>query len=171
MNDIYVLLSTIGAAMMAMLAIIIRLKATKRPASVKKIILPPVFMSTGFFMFLYEPTRPAFWQVLEALCVGMLFSILLIKTSKFEIRDNHIYLKRSKAFVFILVSLLLIRILFKIIIGDAIHVEELAGMFFLLAYGMIIPWRIAMYLSYRKIERDLKKKARKTLIGSAGTQT
>ncbi|MDE5412855.1 CcdC family protein [Alkalihalobacterium chitinilyticum] len=159
-----VLLTTIGAAMMATLAIIIRLKATKKPASIKKIVLPPLFMSTGFLMFLYEPTRPAPLQVLEALSVGMLFSILLIKTSKFEIKDQEIYLKRSKAFVFILVGLLIARILFKIIIGDSINVEELSGMFFLLAYGMIIPWRIAMYLSFRKVEQELKNSSKETLV-------
>lgn len=159
-----VLLTTIGAAMMATLAIIIRLKATKKPASIKKIVLPPLFMSTGFLMFLYEPTRPAPLQVLEALSVGMLFSILLIKTSKFEIKDQEIYLKRSKAFVFILVGLLVARILFKIIIGDSINVEELSGMFFLLAYGMIIPWRIAMYISFRKVEQELKNNSKETLV-------
>ncbi|WP_100373042.1 CcdC family protein [Bacillus sp. FJAT-45037] len=169
MNDLYVLLSTIGAALMATMAIIIRLKARKRPASAKKIILPPIFMSTGFLMFLYEPTRPAWWQVIEALAVGMVFSILLIKTSNFEIKRNQIYLKRSKAFVFILVGLLIARIVFKVVIGDAFHVEELAGMFFLLAYGMIIPWRIAMYRSYRKIEAELKTNPPKKLIVPAET--
>ncbi len=154
---------------MATMAIIIRLKARKRPASAKKIILPPIFMSTGFLMFLYEPTRPAWWQVIEALAVGMVFSILLIKTSNFEIKRNQIYLKRSKAFVFILVGLLIARIVFKVVIGDAFHVEELAGMFFLLAYGMIIPWRIAMYRSYRKIEAELKTNPPKKLIVPAET--
>ncbi|WP_209122280.1 CcdC family protein [Alkalihalobacillus sp. BA299] len=159
-----VLLATIGAAIMATLAIIIRLKAIKKPASVKKIVLPPLFMSTGFLMFLYEPTRPAPLQVLEALSVGMLFSILLIKTSSFEIKNQEIYMKRSKAFVFILVGLLIVRIGFKIIIGDSIDVEELSGMFFLLAYGMIIPWRISMYVSYKKVEKQLKDSGKKSMV-------
>jgi membrane protein CcdC involved in cytochrome C biogenesis len=150
-------ITTIGAVIMASFALIIRLRATKKPVSVKKIIIPPIAMSTGFFMFLYEPARPAFLQVIEAVTVGMIFSILLIKTSKFEIRDQQIYLKRSKAFAFILIGLLLARIVFKLLIGDAINVEELAGMFFLLAYGMIIPWRISMYINYRKIEKELEE--------------
>nr|WP_306301380.1 CcdC protein domain-containing protein [Thalassobacillus sp. C254] len=130
-----VMLGTLGAAMMAALAIIIRLKAIKKPATLKKIVLPPIFMSTGFLMFLYEPARLSPLQIMEALAVGLIFSIFLIKTSKFEIKNNQIYLRRSKAFVFILIFLLLARITFKIIIGDAIHVAELAGMFFILAYG------------------------------------
>lgn len=169
LNDIYIWISTIGAAVMATLAIIIRLKATKKPVSVKKIILPPLFMSTGFLMFLYEPARPAFFQVVEAIAVGMIFSILLIKTSKFEIRENQIYLRRSKAFAFILVGLLVARIAFKILIGDAIHIEELAGMFFLLAYGMIIPWRISMYINYRKMEKELERNPESKWIVPAET--
>ncbi len=149
---------TIAAVFMAILAIIIRLKAIKKPATVKKIILPPMFMSTGFLMFLYEPARPAPLQVVEALAVGVIFSILLIKTSKFEIKEEKIYLKRSKAFAFILVGLLLLRICFKVIIGDSINIEELGGMFFLLAYGMIIPWRISMFLSFRKLQKDMQSK-------------
>jgi len=160
LNDTYVWITTIGAVVMAMFAFVIRLRATKKPVSVKKIIIPPFAMSTGFLMFLYEPARPAFLQVIEAVLVGILFSILLIKTSKFEIRNQQIYMKRSKAFAFILIGLLLARIIFKLVIGDAIHVEELAGMFFLLAYGMIIPWRISMYINYRKIEKELEEHIR-----------
>ncbi len=140
---------------MAVLVIFIRLKATKRPATIKKIILPPLFMSTGFLMFLYEPARPEWLQVLEALLVGMVCSILLIKTSKFEVKQNQIYLQRSKAFAFLLVGLLVVRIVVKLMLGSVINMEELAGMFFLLAYGMIIPWRISMYLSYKKLEKQL----------------
>ncbi|MDV2685539.1 DUF1453 family protein [Alkalihalophilus lindianensis] len=169
MSDTYILLSTIGAAFMATIAIIVRLKATKRPASARKIILPPIFMSTGFLMFLYEPARPAWWQVIEALAVGMVFSILLIKTSNFEIKRNQIYLKRSKAFAFILVGLLIARIVFKLLIGDSVQFEELAGMFFLLAYGMIIPWRISMYRSYRKLEAEMKTNPPKKIIVPAET--
>ena len=38
-------------------------------------------------------------QILEAAAVGMVFSTILIATSKFEVKGRDIYLKRSKAFV------------------------------------------------------------------------
>ncbi|PSL51311.1 membrane protein CcdC involved in cytochrome C biogenesis [Salsuginibacillus halophilus] len=144
----------IGAAVMGAIAMVVRMRATKKPATVKKIILPPVFMSTGFLMFVYEPARLSTLQILEALTVGLLFSIVLIKTSKFEWRHGFIYMQRSKAFVFILIGLLVARILFKLIIGDAIHYAELAGMFFILAYGMIIPWRLAMLYKFKRLEKE-----------------
>lgn len=142
---------SIIALLMGFGALFVRMKAAKKPASAKKIILPPIFMSTGALMFLFEPFRVAPMQVLEAVAVGMLFSIFLIKTSKFEIRDNEIYLKRSKSFAFILIGLLILRIILKLILSSTIEVGELGGMFWILAFGMIVPWRVAMYIQYRKL--------------------
>jgi membrane protein CcdC involved in cytochrome C biogenesis len=94
-------------------------------------------------------------EIIEVVILGMLFSILLIKTSKFEIRENEIYLKRSKAFIYILVGLLIVRLALKSILSTTIDFGELSGMFFLLAFSMIVPWRVAMYLDYKKLYRKL----------------
>ncbi|WP_053362220.1 cytochrome c biogenesis protein CcdC [Bacillus sp. FJAT-27251] len=160
----YVLLSTIGAIGMGTLAMIVRMKAAKKPASAKKIILPPIFMSTGALMFIFPMFRVSFLQVMEALAIGMLFSILLIRTSKFEIRNQDIYLKRSKAFIYILVGLLAVRIIAKMVLSATIDVGELGGMFWILAFGMIVPWRIAMYLEYKKLHRELHESIEPNLV-------
>jgi membrane protein CcdC involved in cytochrome C biogenesis len=146
--------SSIVAIFMGFLVLFIRMKAQKKPVSGKKIILPPLFMSTGALMFIFPFFRVTLGELLEALTVGMLFSILLIKTSKFEIRDNDIYLKRSKAFAFILIGLLIIRIVAKSILSTTIDYGALSGMFWILAFGMIVPWRIAMYIQYRKLYQE-----------------
>ncbi|RYG71415.1 cytochrome c biogenesis protein CcdC [Lentibacillus lipolyticus] len=148
--------STIVAAFMAVTMIFVRLKASKKPASVKKIILPPLFMSTGALMFLFPVFRVSLMQVVEAVFVGMLFSVFLIKTSKFEIRGNDIYLIPSRSFVFILFALLIARIIIKLIIGANIAIGETSGMFFLLAFGMIITWRLAMLYKFKKLEKKLE---------------
>jgi membrane protein CcdC involved in cytochrome C biogenesis len=146
--------SSIVAIFMGFFVLFIRMKAQKKPVSSKKIILPPIFMSTGALMFIFPFFRVTLGELLEALTVGMLFSILLIKTSKFEIRDNDIYLKRSKAFAFILIGLLIIRIVAKSILSTTIDYGALSGMFWILAFGMIVPWRIAMYIQYRKLYQE-----------------
>lgn len=148
------ILSTILATMMAILAIFIRLKAAEKPATARKIILPPVFMSTGSLMFLFPMFRVTPLEIIEAVSVGMIFSILLIKTSQFEVRDNEIYLKRSKAFIFILFGLLILRVILKFFLSNTIDIGELGGMFYLLALGMIIPWRIAMFISFKKLQNE-----------------
>lgn len=151
----FVVVSSIGAVFMGILALFVRMKAEKKPTNVRKIILPPVFMSSGALMYVVPQFRLTGMEILEVVILGMIFSILLIKTSKFEIRENEIYLKRSKAFIYILVGLLVVRIGLKTILSATIDYGELSGMFFLLAFSMIVPWRVAMYLDYKKLYRQL----------------
>lgn len=113
-------------------------------------------MSTGAFMFIFPVFRVEWTQVIEAVAVGMLFSIFLIRTSKLEVRDGDIYLKPSKAFVFILFGLLILRVILKLIIGQTISFGETSGMFFLLALGMILTWRLAMLRQFLRLEKTLE---------------
>lgn len=151
----YVIITSIGAICMAIFAMFIRMKAAKKPATAKKIILPPIFMSTGALMFIFPYFRVTPLEIAEAVIVGILFSILLIKTSKFEIRDKDIYLKRSKAFLYILIGLLVVRMAGKLILSSTIDYGQLSGMFWILAFGMIVPWRIAMYMNFKKLQQEL----------------
>lgn len=150
-----IIISSIVAVCMAVAVMFIRIKSSAKPATAKKIILPPIFMSTGALMFFVPMFQVTGAEFLEAITVGMFFSIFLIKTSKFEIRGNEIYLKRSKAFVFILIGLLVLRIGMKTILSSSIDYGALSGMFWILAFGMIVPWRVAMYLSFRKMSKQL----------------
>ena len=86
--DLLVIVTSIGAILMAIFAMFIRMKAAKKPASAKKILLPPVFMSTGALMYIFPEFRLSFMEIIESVIIGMLFSILLIKTSKFEIKGR-----------------------------------------------------------------------------------
>ncbi|WP_144242573.1 CcdC family protein [Bacillus amyloliquefaciens] len=156
MIKMMIIISSVIAAAMGICVMIVRIKSSDKPASPKKIILPPIFMSTGALMFLFPIFRVTGEEFLEAITLGVIFSIFLIKTSKFEIKNNEIYLKRSKAFVFILIGLLIIRIAMKSILSTTIDYGALSGMFWILAFGMIVPWRIAMFMSYRKLSNELK---------------
>lgn len=140
---------------MGILALFVRMKAAKKPTNARKIILPPVFMSSGALMYVVPQFRLTGMEIIEVVILGMVFSILLIKTAKFEIRENEIYLKRSKAFIYILAGLLIVRLALKSILSTTIDFGELSGMFFLLAFSMIVPWRLAMYLNYKKLYKQL----------------
>ena len=137
---------------MALAVFAIRMKASKKPATLKKIILPPFFMSTGALMYVFEPFRLSGTEIVEAVLLGMFFSIFLIMTSRFEIKEEQIYIKRSKAFVFVLLGLIIVRTLLKFILSSSVDVGEIGGMF-----SMIVPWRVAMYVQYKKLERNLMK--------------
>ncbi len=108
-------------------------------------------------MFVLPMFRVEWIQVLEAVSVGALFSVFLIKTSNFEIREGEIYLKPSKAFMFILFGLLALRIVLKLVIGQHVSFGETSGMFFLLAFGMIVTWRVAMLYRYLQLEKSLSE--------------
>lgn len=146
--------STALALFMGTLALIVRSKAANRPVTIKKIVLPPLFMSTGALMFIFKEFRVPPVQILEAVVVGMLFSIILIKTTNFELRNEDIFMKRSKAFVFILLGLLIIRLVGKLVLSSTIDIGELGGMFWILAFGMIVPWRIAMLIKFNKLTKE-----------------
>lgn len=152
-SQLLLLVTSVGAICMAVFVMIVRLRSQKKPINEKKIIIPPIAMSTGALMFIFEEFRVAPIQILEASALGIVFSSLLIATSKFEVRDQDIYMKRSKAFIFILVGLLILRIILKLIFSNSLDVGELGGMFFILAWSMIIPWRLAMLVQFKKLKK------------------
>ena len=152
-SQLLLLITSVGAIFMAVFVMFVRLRSQKKPVNEKKIIIPPIAMSTGALMFIFEEFRVAPLQIIEASALGIVFSLVLIATSKFEVRDQEIYMKRSKAFVFILVGLLILRIILKLIFSKSFDVGELGGMFFILAWSMIIPWRLAMLVQFKKLKK------------------
>lgn len=149
-------ISTGISVIMAFIILTIRLRKSKQPTSFKQIILPPLFMSSGFIMFLYPPMHVHILYAIESLITGMCLSIPLILTSKFVVKGNDIFMKRSKAFIFILLSLVVLRLVMKAYIGEYVSFYETGGLFYILAVGMIFPWRIAMAVKYRQLTRGIQ---------------
>lgn len=149
--------SIVVSLFMVVLVNLVRLRNTKKPVAAKKIILPPLFMATGAAMFILPMFRPTLPELISSVVMGMFFSVILIKTSKFEIRDNQIYLQRSKLFLVALIGLVALRMIGKIILAETIHIDpaQMSGIFFILAFSMILPWRISMYIGFRKLKRQL----------------
>ena len=151
----YLVFSIVFALFMGIVVIVIRMKAQKFPVNEKKIVLPPIFMSTGALMYVIPYFRLTGSEILESIILGVIFSSVLIWTSHFEVQGAKIYMKRSKAFPIILISLLIIRTIIKIFISSSIDPGEIGGMFFLLAFCMIVPWRLAMLYKYKKVKKSL----------------
>src|SRR5699024_8687794 len=154
-NTVLITSSTIIALFMATTMIFVRSKAAKKPTSVKRIILPPIFMSSGALMYLFPVFRLTLLEIAEVTLVGLIFSIVLIKFTKFEVSGNDIYLIPSKAFIFILIGLLVIRMIIKTIVGSFISFGTTSGMFYLLALVMIVSWRLAMVRKYIQLKRSI----------------
>lgn len=142
--------STLGAVFMALMVIFIRLKASSRPVTLRKIWIPPFGMATGFAMFVVPEVRfPLWWAAIAFLIGWFIFAYPLMRSTIFEQRDGQIYAQRSKSFIFILLGLLLVRTLLHEFINRYITVPQSGGLFFILAFGMILHWRAFMYKRYK----------------------
>ncbi|MQR96413.1 CcdC family protein [Fictibacillus phosphorivorans] len=147
--------STCFAIVMAVIVFNFRMKETREPVTTKKIIIPPLAMSTGFLQFVIPAFHITWTEAGEAFLVGVMFSVFLIMTSKFEIKGDHVYLVRSKAFIFIIIGLFAIRLALKWYIGSTISIFETSSLFFIVAFGMILPWRLAMLVLFNKKKNEI----------------
>lgn len=152
-EDTLFIIASIGAIIMGLLVILWRNNETKTPLHLKKIIIPPIMMSTGALMFLFPYFRLDNYLILEAVVVGIVFSFALLLTTKYEVKDDELYVKASKLFPIILVGLLIIRTFMKTILSQEITPGEIGGMFFLLAFTMIVIWRTSMVLHYLQFKK------------------
>lgn len=155
-NPIVQILSIAFSAFAGIALIVLRMRAGKKPATLKKIIMPPLGMATGFAMFAFPVTHiPWLWGV-SAFGTGLLiFAFPLIVTTRMERVEEHIFVRRSKAFVAIMITLFLIRLLLHGIVEKYMSIPQTGALFYLLAFGMILPWRFAMvgdFLRLKKVE-------------------
>jgi membrane protein CcdC involved in cytochrome C biogenesis len=142
--------SLVGAA--AVLAW--RIRETQRPVTAAKILIPPVAMSSGFCMFLVPQTRvPLAWGLAAFLAGALFLSYPLVHTSALTRQGDAILLRRSRAFLVILLGLVAIRLAARSYVERYIDTVQTGSLFFLLAYGMLLPWRVVMFLRYRALTR------------------
>lgn len=136
-----------GAALLAW-----RVRETRVPVTEKSILIPPFAMSTGFGLFFAPMARmPWIWAAGAFLCGLLVLAWPLVRSSRLEMRDGVVYMQRSRAFLAILLGLLALRLLLHEEIGHLISPLQTAGLFYLLAFGMIVHWRARMYVDYTRL--------------------
>ena len=151
-NPLIVLVSSIVGAGAVLLW---RLRETSRPISVRGILLPPLGMSTGLCMFFVPEFRvPWTWAIGSFVAGALALAYPLIRSSKLYLSNGALMMQRSRVFLAILLGLAAIRIALRDYVGHILPPRETASVFFLLAFGMIVRWRLWMYGRYREIMRD-----------------
>lgn len=148
----------VGSIIVSLLAgfmlILVRIRAGKQPTSLRKIVIPPFGMATGFMMFAFPITHIPWGWGLAAFGTGMLiFSFPLVVTTRLERIEADIYVRRSKAFIFIMITLLAIRLALHRVVEQYMSIPQTGAMFYLLAFGMIIPWRLAMVSDFMRLQK------------------
>jgi membrane protein CcdC involved in cytochrome C biogenesis len=61
-------------------------------------------------------------------------------------------MRRSPGFILILLGLLAIRLGLHDYIGRVLPARQTAALFFVLAFGMILRWRVSMYFNFRRLQ-------------------
>ena len=145
-------LSLISSIIGAVVVMAWRVRETRAPLSVKRIVIPPLGMATGFSMFVVPMFRVPWTWALGAFFLGVVaLAYPLLRTSRL-IRDGDVVmLQRSNTFLAVLIVLAGIRIAARGYLDTLLTVQQTAALFFVLAFGMILRWRTQMFLEYRAL--------------------
>ena len=129
-----------------------RVREARGAVSIKKIVMPPLGMSTGFCMFAVPAFRiPWSWGGVAFLigAIGLAYPLLL--TSRLVRQGDVVMMQRSNAFFAVILGLAAIRLLARGYLDTVLSVEQTGAVFYVLAFGMIVRWRAQMLLDYRKL--------------------
>lgn len=136
-----------------------RVREGRTAVTAKKILIPPFGMATGFSMFAVPMFRvPWAWALTAFLIGAVVLAYPLLRTSSLERCGNVIMMKRSGAFFSVVIALAVIRYVARGYFDSWLSMEQSGGLFFILAFGMILRWRMNMYLKFRALtqpEQDL----------------
>jgi membrane protein CcdC involved in cytochrome C biogenesis len=133
-----------------------RLREAKTAVSLRKIVIPPMGMATGFSMFVVPAFRiPWAWAGLAFAIGAVALAWPLLLTTRLERRGGTIMMKRSSAFLAVILVLAAIRFFARGYFDTILTAQQTAAVFFILAFGMILCWRAKMLIDFRRLTSDL----------------
>ncbi len=129
-----------------------RVREGRSAVTIRKIVIPPLGMATGFSMFLVPAFRVPWTWAAAAFLVGMIaLAYPLLVTSRLVRVGDAIMMHRSNAFFLVVVALAAIRFFARDYLDNIMSIQQTAGLFFVLAFGMILRWRLRMLSEYRSL--------------------
>jgi len=129
-----------------------RIREGRSAVTLRKIVMPPLGMATGFCMFFYPPCRVPFLWGLGAFLVGaVVLAYPLLVTSDLHRQNGVIMMKRSSAFFAVIIVLAVVRYLARGFFDRFLSLEQTGALFYLLAFGMILRWRLKLVLAWRAL--------------------
>ena len=137
-----------------------RLREARTAVSLRKILIPPLGMATGFSMFLVPAFRiPWAWAGLAFAIGAVALAWPLLLTTRLERQGESIMMKRSSAFLAVILVLAVIRFAARGYFNTILTGQQTAGVFFILAFGMIVIWRAKMLMDFRRLTADFETSA------------
>jgi membrane protein CcdC involved in cytochrome C biogenesis len=148
LKEMSVLSSVVGAAVVMAW----RVREGRTAVTIRKIVIPPLGMATGFCMFLVPVFRiPLLWAACAFLLGATALAYPLLRTSRLVRDGEAIMMQRSNAFFLVIVVLAVIRVAAHTYFDRYLDVRQTGALFFVLAFGMILRWRMRMYFEYRQL--------------------
>jgi len=146
-------IASFGAALIGTLAILAwRVRESRRPVSLRSLIIPPLGMSTGFSMFVVPAFRiPWMWGLAAFVLGALVFAYPLVSSPQLTVEDGLIMMRRCRWFLVVILGLAAVRLGLRQYISSIISVQQTAGLFFVLAFGMIVRWRATLLMEYRQL--------------------
>jgi membrane protein CcdC involved in cytochrome C biogenesis len=137
-----------------------RLREARSAVSLKKILIPPLGMATGFSMFLVPAFRiPWAWAGLAFAIGAVALAWPLLLTTRLERQGESIMMKRSSAFLAVILVLAAIRFAARGYFDTILTTQQTGAVFFILAFGMIVIWRAKMLMDFRRLTADFETSA------------
>lgn len=145
-------MSVVASLVGASAVLVWRVQEGRTAVTLRKIIIPPLGMATGFSMFVVRDFRiPLVWAVGAFLLGAIGLAYPLLRTSRLVRDGDTIMMQRSNTFFIVVIGLAIIRILAHGYIDRFVDVKQTAALFFVLAFGMILRWRLWMLFEYRQL--------------------
>ena len=137
-----------------------RLREVRTAVSLRKIIIPPLGMATGFSMFIVPAFRIPWAWAGTAFLIGLVaLSLPLLLTTRLIRVGSAIMMQRSSTFLAVLFILAAVRFLARGYFDTILTVQQSAGLFFILAFGMIVCWRTKLLIDFRRLTIDYAPEA------------
>lgn len=145
--------ATIAGSMIGLMAVLAwRVREARGAVSMKKIVMPPLGMATGFSMFVMPAFRiPWTWAGAAFLVGAVGLAYPLLATSRLVRQGDVVMMQRSNAFFAVILGLAAIRLMARGYLDTVLSGPQTGGLFFVLAFGMILRWRTRMLLEYRRL--------------------
>jgi membrane protein CcdC involved in cytochrome C biogenesis len=137
-----------------------RLREARTAVSLRKIVIPPLGMATGFSMFFVPAFRiPWAWAGLAFLIGAVALAWPLLLTTRLERQGDAVMMRRSSAFLAVILVLAVIRFAARGYFDTILTAQQTGGVFFILAFGMIVIWRAKMLMDFRRLTANLEPSA------------
>jgi membrane protein CcdC involved in cytochrome C biogenesis len=97
---------------------------------------------------------PWTWALMAFLTGAVVLAWPLLLTTRLERQGETVRMRRSSAFLLVILVLAAIRLFARGYFDKILTAQQTAGIFFILAFGMILIWRAKMLVDFRRLTTD-----------------